>query len=69
MSKNGPCRGKGWRGGVRSYCVGMDFVNYPKCDTREMGKNADNYPKCVTREMGKIGRVSARRTGEAGKSC
>jgi hypothetical protein len=42
-----------WSGAVGSYCVGVGFVNYPKCDTREMGKNSKNYPKCVTRKMGK----------------
>jgi len=31
----------------------MDFVNYPNCVTRKMGKISKNYPKYDTREMGK----------------
>ena len=47
---------RGWMrgGGVGNCCVGVDFINYPKCDTREMGKNDGNYPKCDTRKMGRL---------------
>jgi hypothetical protein len=46
---------RGWvrGGGVGNCCVGMDFVNYPNCVTRKMGKISKNYPKYDTREMGK----------------
>jgi hypothetical protein len=48
------CRGWVRGGGVGSYCVGVDFVNYSKCDTRKLGKHCENYPKHDTRKMGKI---------------
>jgi hypothetical protein len=41
-------------GGVRNCCVGVDFVNYPNCVTRKMGKIRENYPKYVTRKMGRL---------------
>ena len=44
---------------MRSFCVGVDFLNYPKYDTREMGKIGGNYPKYVTREMGRYGLLSS----------